>query len=52
MEVLQNLNQGFFQPGDLQTIFNTPDKTDRVDLCADVFEETADEYCLNSNTSA
>jgi hypothetical protein len=45
MKVLQDLDERFFQAGYLQSVFDPPDETDRVNLRTDVFKETSDERC-------
>ena len=42
MEVLQDLDDSFFQAWNLQTVLDATNETDRVNLGAHVFEQTTD----------
>lgn len=43
MEVLQNLNEGFFKPGNLKTVLDTANETNRIYLSAHVLKQATDE---------
>lgn len=43
MEVLQDLDQRFFEPWNLETELDTADEADGVYLSTDVLQETANE---------
>jgi hypothetical protein len=50
MEVLQDLDDSFFETWDLETIFDAEDKTDGVYLRAHVFEQATNEGWIDSHT--
>jgi len=45
VKVLQDLDERRLEPGDLEAVLDAADEADRVDLGADVLEQTADEAC-------
>lgn len=45
LKVLQNLDQGRFEARNLQSVLDSPNEANGVNLGADVLEETADEAC-------
>lgn len=43
VEVVQDLDERFLEPGNLEAVLDTPNETDGVDFWADVLKKTADE---------
>ena len=46
VEILEDLNQGQLEAGDLESVLNPADKPDRVDLGPDVLEQAPDKSRL------
>lgn len=45
VEVVQDLDEGSFEPGNLESVFDSANESNRIDLCANILEQTSDERC-------
>jgi hypothetical protein len=45
MEILQNLDDSFFETWNLETVLDAANQTDRIYIGAHVFEQTTDKRC-------
>ena len=46
VEIVQDFDERSLEAGNLESVLDTPDQTDWVDLCTDVLEQAANERCV------